>query len=80
MSKPLKGFITYAHKDTLAIEDFGTVIKLKPNDADGHNSRGEVYSNKGNYDGAIADFDIAIELNPNDAYAYSNRGSLYQQT
>jgi tetratricopeptide (TPR) repeat protein len=43
-----------------------------------YNSRGNAYSDEGDYDRAIADCSRAITLNPNDAAAYNNRGAAYK--
>ena len=48
-----------------AIEDYNTVIKLNPDNAEAYIYRGMAYHHKGEYDRAIRDFTKAIELKPN---------------
>jgi tetratricopeptide (TPR) repeat protein len=52
-------------------------VKKAPNSARAASSRGDVYSERGQYDNAIADYSRAIEVNPYYAEAYSNRGAAY---
>lgn len=59
-------------------EFYSKAIELNPNLAAAYCSRGNAYSNKGEYDKAFKDYDKAIELNPNYAEAYHNRGNAYK--
>ncbi len=45
-----------------AIEDYDTVIKLKPDNVDAYYNRGAAYYHKGNYDRAVKDYTQAITL------------------
>ena len=57
-----------------AIEDYNTVIDMKPDGVEAYIHRGLAYHHKGEYDRAIGDFTKAIELKPNCAGAYYDRG------
>ena len=57
-----------------AIEDYNTVIEMKPDNVEAYIHRGLAYHHKGEYDRAIGDFTKAIELKPNYADAYYDRG------
>ena len=57
-----------------AIEDYNTVIDMKPDGVEAYIHRGLAYHHKGEYDRAIGDFTKAIELKPNYAGAYYDRG------
>ena len=48
-----------------AIEDYDTVIEMKPDNVEAYIHRGLAYHHKGEYDRAIGDFTKAIELKPN---------------
>ena len=48
-----------------AIEDYNTVIEMKPDSVEAYIHRGLAYHHKGEYDRAIRDFTKAIELKPN---------------
>ena len=48
-----------------AIEDYNTVIDMKPDGVEAYIHRGLTYHHKGEYDRAIGDFTKAIELKPN---------------
>ena len=50
---------------TVAIEDYNTVIEMKPDNVEAYIYRGLTYHHKGEYDRAIGDFTKAIELKPN---------------
>lgn len=58
---------------------YDKAIELNPKDAKAYYSRGDAYTDKGDYDKAIKDYDKAIELNPEDAEAYLNRGVAYEK-
>ena len=57
-----------------AIEDYNTVIEMKPDSVEAYIHRGLAYHHKGEYDRATEDFNKAIELEPNYAGAYYDRG------
>ena len=69
--------ISYALKgnDDLAIQDFGEVLRRKPNPGT-YVNRGSVYLRKGSVDLAIQDFTQSIGQEPN-AQAYMARGQAY---
>ena len=60
---------------SLAIKDFSTSIKLKPN-REAYLRRGEIYFEKGTINMAINDFSEAININPS-LEAYKLRGLTY---
>ena len=60
---------------SLAIKDFSTSIKLKPN-REAYLKRGEIYFEKGTINMAINDFSEAININPT-LEAYKLRGLTY---
>ena len=62
-----------------AIEYYTEAIRLDPNDAIAHRSRGVAYTETGDYDRAIADYSEAIRLDPEYADAYHNRGVAYRK-
>jgi|SRR5271157_5624868 len=47
--------------------------------AKGHNDRGIMYSEKGEYDLALAEFNKALEISPHSAETYNNRGIAYSR-
>ena len=49
-------------------------IRLKPDDAEAYNNRGNAKFDLGDKQGAIADYNQAIRLKPDYALAYFNRG------
>ena len=57
-----------------AIEYYGQVIEINPQDADAYHNRGVAKAKSGNHKEAIQDYNKAIEINPQDAEAYFNRG------
>jgi uncharacterized protein (TIGR02145 family) len=59
------------------IADFTKKIEFNPKDATAYNSRGIVYTQRGETNKAFEDFNQAILLNPDYADAYCNRGSMY---
>ena len=56
--------------------DDDEAIRLHPRDTAAYYNRGNVWSDKGEYDRAIADYDQAIRLNPRDAAAHYGRAWL----
>jgi len=63
----------------LAIQDFGDVIRLDPNDDRAYHNRGYAYMRLGEYERAVQDYDKVIQLYPESASAndYKNRGAAY---
>jgi len=64
-------------KDPLALEIFGRIIKLDPNNALAHYNRGNTYRDLNQQSMAIDDYNEAIILNPGYVGAYINRGNIY---
>ncbi len=58
-----------------AIEQYGRVIQIDPNDAVTYYNRGLAKAKLGKYDEAIADYDIAIKINLKFTQAYYNRAN-----
>ena len=71
--------VVHGIKDNLdrAIEDYNTVITLRPDLDSAYYNRGTAYLHKGDYDRAVVDFSIVMVLNPGDANSYTNRGFAY---
>ncbi|WP_146691230.1 tetratricopeptide repeat protein [Bradyrhizobium canariense] len=71
----------YERKDMIdrAIDDYGTVLRLDPTQADIYNARGELWRKKGDRPRALRDFGAAIKLNPDHPAARSNYKSLAQE-
>jgi len=69
----------YAHHDRAdydkAVEDFGTVIRLNPKDAEAYVGRGTVLANLKRFDEAIRDYDEALKYNRRSAEAWAGRGT-----
>jgi tetratricopeptide (TPR) repeat protein len=63
-----------------AIEELGKAIKLKPENAEAYNIRGNNYSLTNDFKKALEDYNKAIELNPQYVKAYSNRANVYIAT
>lgn len=59
-----------------AIDDYSTLIRRDPLDADALLDRGWTFYGKGDHDRAIADYGAALRLRP-DALAYNNRCLAY---
>jgi tetratricopeptide (TPR) repeat protein len=53
---------------------YNEAIRLKPDDADAFNNRGNARSDQGDLAGAIKDYNKAIRLKPDYADAFTNRG------
>jgi Peptidase family M50/Tetratricopeptide repeat len=64
----------YSGCEYQAIEDFTTVIKLKP-DADAYYNRGVTYYQAKNYKSAVEDLSMVINLDGNNISAYYGRGN-----
>jgi tetratricopeptide (TPR) repeat protein len=60
----------------LAIEDYGTVLRLDSSQPDIFNARGELWRKKGDRPKALQDFGAATRLNPNHPLAKANYKSL----
>jgi tetratricopeptide (TPR) repeat protein len=52
-------------------------MRWLPKDRDEFVTRGNAYTNKGEYDRSIADFTKQLQITPNDGYAYNERGNAY---
>lgn len=63
-----------------AIDDFTTMIGLRPGDTLGYEQRGKQYAAKQDYKKALADADAAIKLEPADASAYALRAGIEATT
>lgn len=61
-----------------ALANLDKAIHLDPNLAGAWNSRGMVWSKKGEHDRAISDFSQAIHLNPSDVSFWHNRGVAWK--
>ena len=62
-----------------AIADYDGALRLDPSLADVHNTRGELWRNKGDLPKAVADFSAAMKLNPDHVVARANHRSLAQE-
>jgi len=62
------------HEIIAAIQDYTRAIALDPEGGEAFLNRGNVYSNKGEYDRAIQHYTRAIALDPDYAEAFYNRG------
>jgi S1-C subfamily serine protease/Flp pilus assembly protein TadD len=60
-----------------AVDDYGTVLKLRPSYFFAYNNRGNAFAALGEFDRAIGDYSTAIRVRPDYAEAYGNRGSAY---
>lgn len=60
-----------------AIDNFNSIIRLKPYLSEPYFFRGLAKLNLDDYEGSIRDFSQAIELNPNYFHAYTYRGIAY---
>ena len=67
-------------RDTLAIQDYTSAIKLNRDYAVAYNNRGIAYKSQGKLDLAIQDYTKAIRLDPSSAKAYNYRGNYYQES
>ena len=67
-------------KFDLALRSWDDVIKLKPNNAEAYNNKGNILFLLGKYEAAIESFKEAIKIKPNYADAYNNLGNpLWKQ-
>ena len=60
----------------LALQDYESALKIKPDYAFAHNNRGVVLEELGRKEESLVALDTAIKLDPNYADAYFNRGNL----
>src|SRR4030095_6030765 len=63
-------------KDTLALADANSLIRLEPGNRLGYYTKGVAYQRFNIPDSAIIYFDKCLELSPNTDFALNNRGSL----
>ena len=63
----------------LAIEDYDSAIRLRPDYSWVYANRGQAKENLGQYFGAIADYDTAIRLKSDDASSYYIRGQVKEK-
>ncbi|MFY9989669.1 MAG: tetratricopeptide repeat protein [Rhodoplanes sp.] len=74
-----RGRAYYQKQDySLAIADYGEVIKLDPKNAWAFIFRGNAYKAKQDYDLAIADYSEALKLDPKNAGTFYARGNAYK--
>ena len=78
------GVLQELHRNEEAVASYDRAIQAnnewgKVSPADAYLNRGELRSDKGDYQGAIADFSEVIRLNPKNAVAYALRGLNYQR-
>ena len=60
-----------------AIEDYGSAIAIRPDDARLYNNRGRLQKTLGNYEAALADAEAALKLDPDKPLSYMLRGSIH---
>jgi tetratricopeptide (TPR) repeat protein len=61
----------------MAIAEFKTALRLKPDVAGAHNNLGFVYESKGQFDMAIAEYQTALRLKPYNAMTHYNLAVVY---
>jgi len=64
------------NKDTLALADANSLIRLEPKNRLGYYTKGVVYQRFNMPDSAMIYFNKCLELSPNTDFALNNRGSL----
>ena len=62
----------------MAIAQYQTALRLKPDYAEAYLNLGEAYKSKGQFDMAIAQYQTALRFKPNFAEAYYNLGIAYK--
>lgn len=62
------------------IEEIEEAIKNNPKSDINHINLGNLYSDEGDYEGAIREYKTALKLNPKNEIAYSNLGAMYLNT
>src|SRR5215510_860465 len=60
-----------------ALAALNKALELDPGNPSSLNTRGLVYSNKGEEERALADYDLATQKRPNFPAPYNNRGLIY---
>lgn len=60
------------------IQEIEEAIQKNPKSDINHINLGNIYSDQGDYDGAISEYKRALKLNPKNEIAYSNLGAMYQ--
>ncbi len=63
-----------------AIASYDQALKLKPDDDEAWNNRGNALAKLQRYEEAIASFDQALKHKPDDHYAWDNRGYALRQS
>jgi tetratricopeptide (TPR) repeat protein len=61
------------------LEEFQTLVRLMPNNAEAHNHLGFAYKILGRYKEAIASYKEAIRIKPNYATAHEGLGDVYDE-
>jgi len=64
-------------RNTLAIGEFDTAIRIDPKHYKARINRGSAYLENGQFDKALSDYNRAIELKPDSAGAYDRRGLVH---
>ena len=64
-------------RSDMAIEQYRTVLSLKPYDVYAHYNLGIAYASKGQFDMAIEQYRTALSLKPDDADAHNNLGNAF---
>jgi len=64
------------NKDSLALSDANSLIKLEPKNRLGYYTKGAVYQRFNMPDSAILYFNKCLEISPNTDFALNNRGSI----
>lgn len=68
------------HKDyAAAIEEYATVVQLRPDFPEAHNNLGVAFKKKGDLEKAMESFNRALELRGDYSEAWSNRGWVYAE-
>jgi tetratricopeptide (TPR) repeat protein len=62
----------------MAIEQYQTALRLKPNFAEAHNNLGNIYKSKGQLDMAVEQYQTALRLRSNFVEAHNNLGTVYK--
>ena len=69
----------YAHlgNNSAAVDDYNSVLKLRPNSPEAYTNRGLAYHELGKNDFAISDLNEAVRLAPGQYTVYTNRGVTF---
>jgi hypothetical protein len=62
-----------------ALADYGTSIRIEPNNVESYDYRADVYQDKGDLDAALEDYNQATKIDPTYAAAYFSRGRIYEK-